>query len=548
LDRDGDLDVLVGSLTRAAQLLVNDGTGTYTDATAARLPGADEARLRVVADVDDDGDLDLVGVEDIYLNDGSGTFFAVTAVRMPPGDENSGSIAVGDVDGDLDLDLVFGSAGANERNRLHLNDGAGFFTDGTADRLPADDTQTGAVELVDVDGDGDLDLVCGNLDQDRLYLNDGRGTFTDVTAGRMPVSGAPTNCVVAGDVDGDRDADLVLATDGPTRLYLNDGTGRFTDATPGRLAGENVRVALGDVDGDGDLDLLCANEGQDRLYLNDGTGTFTDATASHMPADSHANYSLALGDVDGDRDLDVVFGNNDTLGDRRNFLYLNDGTGTFTDVTASRMPVDAEYTQDVALGDVDGDGDLDLLTGHVGARPGANRNALFVNGGTGTFTDVTAARMPGRAFDATWAVALADVDFDGDLDMLFANPGQRNGLYINLLRQLDVPAVVGIGKPYVLEVYARGGRPSLADVAIPFVAPAGATIPLPPLGTLRLEPSTMAAFPAFLVQQPAGVGSSAVAIPYVPALVGITLHAQALLLNYPWSERLTNGTIDPITP
>src|SRR6185436_3040650 len=110
-----------------------------------------------------------------------------------------------------------------------------------------------------------------------------------------------------------------------------------------------------------DLDLVLGNTGsppggQSRLYLNNGTGTFTDATASRMPVGIYSTRSLALGDVDGDGDLDLVVGNDN----EQSRLYLNNGTGTFTDATASRMPVGNYWTSSLALGDVDRDGDLDL--------------------------------------------------------------------------------------------------------------------------------------------------------------------------------------------
>ena len=126
------------------------------------------------------------------------------------------------------------------------------------------------------------------------------------------------------------------------------------------------------------------NGGQNRLYLNDGTGTFVDATASRMPTDPDNTQAVACGDVDGDGDPDLVFGNFGTAFQNR--LYLNDGTGTFADVTAARMPMDTDLTAAVAYCDVDGDGDPDLVLGNRG------QSRLYLNDGTGTFTD--AARGP----------------------------------------------------------------------------------------------------------------------------------------------------------
>mgnify|MGYP003679885308 CR=1 FL=1 len=179
-------------------------------------------------------------------------------------------------------------------------------------------------------------------------------------------------------------------------------------------------VALGDVDGDGDLDIAIGNYGQqNQLYLNDGTGTFTDATATHMPVVSSLTSSVALGDVDGDGDLDMVLGNGHPSGFpvylQQNHLYLNDGAGTFSDATATQMPWANSATRSVALGDVDGDGDLDLVFGNSGWW-----NRLCLNNGTGTFSDATATQMPVDN-DDTWSVALGDVDGDGELDIAIGN-------------------------------------------------------------------------------------------------------------------------------
>src|SRR5690606_29221627 len=152
----------------------------------------------------------------------------------------------------------------------------------------------------------------------------------------------------------------------------------------------SFRVALGDVDADGDLDCVFANYGQDRLYLNDGTGQFSDVTAAGLPADTTSTWAVALGDVDGDGDLDLVSGvdGGGAVPDER--LYLNDGRGSFVDATRPRMPGTAVgRIVALELGDVDGDGDLDLVLGNYGSL-------LYRNDGSGTFADVTAAQLPDR--------------------------------------------------------------------------------------------------------------------------------------------------------
>lgn len=194
--------------------------------------------------------------------------------------------------------------------------------------------------------------------------------FLDVTATHMVTRNQSTTDLKLGDIDSDGDADLIICH-GPqlNRLHLNDGSGTFSEPS-WRLPGSaepTAAVALGDVDGDGDLDLAFANVGQNRLYVNDGTGRFSDVTASNMPPDNDQTSSVAIGDVDGDGDLDLVFGcmYYGRPSGWPNRLYLNDGAGRFVDATATRLPMpNQEFTNATELGDVDADGDLDLIFGN----------------------------------------------------------------------------------------------------------------------------------------------------------------------------------------
>ncbi|HET6201351.1 MAG TPA: FG-GAP-like repeat-containing protein [Planctomycetota bacterium] len=442
VDGDGDLDAFVGNGGQQSRLYLNDGTGVFTDVTATNLPALlDNTTAVALGDVDGDGDLDaFVGngfqQNRLYLNGGTGVFTDVTATNLPSPIQGTRAVALGDVDGDGDLDAFGGNAsGQGQQDRLFLNGGAGVFTDVTATNLPALPDETRAVALGDVDGDGDLDAFVGNgvffpASKNRLYLNGGTGVFTDVTATNLPALLDDTRAVALGDMDGDGDLDVFVGNyQQQNRLDLNVGTGVFTDVTatnlPG-LLGNTQAVTLGDVDGDGDLDAFIGNTGpflggQNRLYLNEGTGVFTDVTATNLPGLVDVTWAVALGDVDGDGDLDAFVGNYV----QQNRLYLNGGTGIFTDVTVTSLPALMNATRAVALGDVDGDGDLDAFVGNYGQQ-----NRLFLNGGAGVFADLTASNLPALS-DATNAIALGDVDGDGDLDAFVGNEFQQNRLYLN---------------------------------------------------------------------------------------------------------------------
>jgi len=281
---------------------------------------------------------------------------------------------LGDVDGDGDLDLVAGNQG--QANRLYLNDGAGNpWDEATGSDITTDAHNTYTIALGDVDGDGDLDLVAGNWNQaNRLYLNNGTGDpWAGVTGLDITSDAHVTHSVVLGDVDGDGDLDLVAGNGGQTpgevnRLYLNNGTadpwGGVTGANITDDAHETWSVVLGDVDGDGDLDLVAGNYYQaNHLYLNNGTADpWAGVSGSGITADVDSTSSIVLGDVDSDGDLDLVEGNQNAEVNR---LYLNNGTSDpWAGVSGSDITADVHDTHTVVLGDVDGDANLDLVAGN----------------------------------------------------------------------------------------------------------------------------------------------------------------------------------------
>jgi len=532
VDGDGDLDALLGqsvALATSSYLFLNNGAGVFTDVTATSLPASVSLTGAVaLGDVDGDGDLDaFVGnlfphQDRLYLNLGTGVFTDVTAATLPPQFDQTLAIALGDVDGDGDLDALAGNFG---QSRLHLNSGTGVFTDVTATSLPISIAPATAVVFGDVDGDGDLDAFVGNFGQSTLYLNGGLGAFTDVTATNLPALSDLTQAVALGDVDGDGDLDAFAGTvpgfypgSGHNHLFLNDGTGVFTDVPASNLSAPvefTTAVALADVDGDGDLDAFVGNyQQQNRLYLNGGIGDFADVTATNLPTLVDDTRGVAVGDVDGDGDLDAFVGNGG-----QNRLLLNVGAGVFTDVSAAYIPVLLDNTYAVVLGDVEGDGDLDAF---VGNNVGQNR--LYRNDGTGVFTDVTATSLTTPP-DHTAALALGDLDLDGDLDVIAGNTlgglGSLNRVYVNLSRQLAWRGIPRVGKPLVLDLW---GPPSGAWLLAASLG--SANIPLAPFGTLRLDSATLWLVAAGALD-PQGRASVSLLVPSIPALVGIPVYWQA---------------------
>ena len=609
VDGDQDLDFVVGNRANHLysgrdRLMINDGTGAFVDETEARMPDAIEQTSWVeFGDIDGDLDPDLVvaqrGQNLVYVNDGSGSF-ARSATPLPRHDDGSTTLALFDVDGDGDSDLMFGNTfvGSAEQNRLYVNDGRGRFADGTLPRLPIVTSQAKSAVVFDADGDLDADLVVGyeynSFEAGRLFLNDGRGVFDLAPSGQFPALLGNTRDLVAEDFDGDGDIDLVLAlgyqqlsrfllndgaggfTDEVGRLpvvtpnteaiaaadvdddgdvdlvlgnhydanllYLNDGTGVFADASAGRLpvdsdwAGD---LAFADVDSDGDLDLIVANEQtQNRIYLNSGTGFFTDETVLRMPTDADRSVSVAVGDVDGDEDVDIVFGNSN---EQQNRLYLNTGAGFFVDATPTQLPVDVDSTEGIALADLDGDGDLDLV---VGNRGPTYENRRLWNDGSGTFAQEPLDDL----LNLTSDVVVADIDGDGDVDVVQTNNGEEL-LSINRSMQLSAPVFASVGRGYDLDIALRPGALQQPAVAVSLMATARLPSPVfvAPIGDLWLA-GPVFALPAVVLPDPLGEATATLAIPALPALVGVELHSQALLFDAagPAAPRLTNLVSDTV--
>ena len=342
----------------------------------------------------------------------------VTGTHLPSGVLTGLSMdaGAGDVDGDGDLDIVI----ANEFNPniLLLNDGNGRFSNGSA-RLPPDIRDSEDVGLADFDGDGDLDIVVVSEDDqvNELYFNDGSGRFSD-EGHRLPVQGT-TNGVVVADLTGDGFPDILLANNGQDAFLVNDGEGNFIDETASGDVTQDLE--LGDVDGDGDLDLVVGNEGLNALYINDGEGRFGDETEERIPArdGDEETREADFGDIDGDGDLDLLFANVSAFvsgADPRNRLLVNDGSGHFTDETASRATFVNISSFDGDFADVDGDGDLDIVTANADVDLGAGRIApsryrAYLNDGEGVFSEASTevfGVVMGTGFD------LEFVDFDGD--------------------------------------------------------------------------------------------------------------------------------------
>ncbi|MCH8010394.1 MAG: VCBS repeat-containing protein [Candidatus Marinimicrobia bacterium] len=337
-------------------------------------------------------------------------------------------VAWGDADDDGDLELFVGNVGG-ENNFLYNNNGDATFTSIISGPVVTDGgfSRTGA--WGDYDNDGDLDLFVTNVDMDNfLYANNGDGTFTKIISGPVVTDGGVSRSGSWGDYDNDGDLDLFVAnTNENNFLYANNGDGTFTKITtgPAEVADSSASFSANwaDFDNDGDLDLFVANIGgqNNYLYVNNGNGTFTQMTSGPVVTDGGNSLSGAWGDYDNDGDLDLFvanFGEND-------FLYTNNGAGAFTRELFGPVVADSNPTTNGGWGDYDNDGDLDLYVTNAGGN-----NALYTNNGNGTFTAVTTGLVVTDGVTG-YGLGWADYDNDGDLDLFVAHLNGNNLLYAN---------------------------------------------------------------------------------------------------------------------
>lgn len=327
VDGDGDTDLVLAQEIATNIVLLNDGTGVFTRAAGAVSGGFGDNEDVRLADFDGDADLDMFtaheddAVHALLYNDGAGVF--VEAPGVIPVNSIANAAEVIDLNGDTLPDILLGNAGANI---VLLQLANGNFLDDTANR-PIGLGTTQDLLLIDVDGDNDSDLLSANELDNNLLINDGNGFFVNETALRLPANDGETREADAADVDADGDLDIVLGNvsfnsgrSPQNRLLLNDGSGVFVDATASNLAGlvnqsSSFTIRFFDIDSDGDADILSPRNdlgqgGDVEVWLNDGAGVFSAAASSPFSATpSGSTFDIEVVDVNGDGRDDLYFCN-----------------------------------------------------------------------------------------------------------------------------------------------------------------------------------------------------------------------------------------------
>jgi hypothetical protein len=384
---------------------------------------ADGATSVFAADVDGDGDLDVLSAswEDDkiawYENDGTPGDGGWTAHAITTSALGAHSVFAADVDGDGDLDVLSASSGDDKIAWYENTDGSGSFGSQQVISTAAD--EAASVFAADVDGDGDVDVLSASHADDQIawYENtDAAGSFGAQQVISTAADGASS--VFAADVDGDGDVDVLSASvaDDEVAWYENRTIHRSpvfpTETTISTAADRPYSVFAADVDGDGDLDVLSASRDDDKIawYENtDGVGSFGAQQLISTAADGA--WSVFAADVDADGDLDVLSASSS---DDKIAWYENaNGAGGFG--AQQVVSTAADGAESVFAADVDGDGDLDVLS----ASWWDAKIAWYENiDGTGSFGSQ---RVISTVEGYAPSVFATDVDADGDLDVLSAS-------------------------------------------------------------------------------------------------------------------------------
>ena len=319
------------------------------------------------------------------------------------------SVHAVDLDGDGDADVISASH-YDDRIAWYENEEDGTFSEPRTIGTNADGATS--VYAADLDGDGDADVLSASHDDDKIawYENLGDGAFSAQRTITTDADGALS--VYAADLDGDGDADALSASveDDTIAWYENLGGGAFS--APRTIAADADRawsVHAADLDDDGDADVLSASVEDDTIawYENLGGGAFS--ASRSITTDADGATSVHAVDLDGDADLDVLYG---SWYDDRVAWYENLGGGAFS---ASRsITTDADGLRYVYAADLDGDGDADVLS----ASENDDKFAWYENLGDGAFS---VPRIIAADADGIKSVYAADLDGDGDADVLSAS-------------------------------------------------------------------------------------------------------------------------------
>ncbi|GAB4162200.1 MAG: hypothetical protein Tsb0033_20910 [Winogradskyella sp.] len=434
-NEDGNLDIIVAANDDGETIwFQNLGSGSFSPKIVIDEFLGGMRDLKTV-DLDSDGDQDFITVtsQDINIKwynntDGLGDFEPYTITKNISGGK---VVHAADLDGDGDLDLLSASHWDDKVAWYENRDGQGDYSD-TQIILSETLNGAGSVVGVDIDGDGDNDVVAtSSLDDDIVWFEnlDGLATFGDPQL--IEDNLYQVNKVYPADLDADGDIDLVFTARGKIIWYENlDGLGNFG----GQQEIESINnfrmeaIDLADLDGDGDLDISAASNYGLLFYLNlDGQGTF--GTRQQIEDYNFDGMATKIADVDGDGDNDILYGGESTsIPDYIGWSENTDGQATFSNIQFITTVI--PNILDLSVFDIDNDGDLDVVSSSWSSSNGVI--AWYENlDGQGDFTNSQQLISTNTGSPWDFDLLKADINQDGNTDIVSINNNDDKILWFN---------------------------------------------------------------------------------------------------------------------